>query len=177
MDTQRLASTHLRPSRGAIRFRVADARERSRVATAAWHVEGKHAAHARDWRRAGMWILQGASAAAFIVAGGAIVWSPSQPVRPFDAVDQAVTIGPWLRFAIAVLEIVGGVALLDIDAAGFAAVALSALTLGSVVAALILQTTPSLPAAMSTATLLIAWARRDDLLGLVRQRDNSSEGR
>jgi hypothetical protein len=68
-------------------------------------------------------------------------------------------------------RVVGAVALIDVDAAGVAAVALSFLTFGAIAAyVVVLHTNPVLPVAVLAATLLNAWVRRDELLALVRRR-------
>jgi putative oxidoreductase len=126
----------------------------------------------RNWRRGAMWVLQSVTAASFAAAGSAKLWGTAQTTTLFDAIDQALGIGPWLRYAIGLFEVVGAVALLDIDAAGFAAVALSFVTFGAIVAhLLVLHTNPVLPTVLFAAMLLIVWTRRDELLALVRRPD------
>jgi hypothetical protein len=117
-----------------------------------------------------MWLLQSVSAATFAAAGGAKLWGTAQATTLFDTIDQALGIGQWLRYMLGLFEMVGAVALLDIDAAGFAAVALSFVTFGAIAThLLVLHTNPAVPVAMLAAMLLIAWVRRDELLALVRR--------
>jgi putative oxidoreductase len=124
----------------------------------------------RHWRHTAMWIVQSVSAATFAAAGGAKLWGTAQANTLFDTIDQALGLGPWLRYVLGVFELVGAVALLDIDAAGFAAAALSFVTLGAIaVHLLVLHTNPAVPVAMLATTLVIAWGRRDELLALVRR--------
>jgi putative oxidoreductase len=124
----------------------------------------------KDWRRAGMWLLQSVTAAAFAAAGGAKLWGTSQAATLFETIDQALGLGQWLRYAVGVVEVVGAVALLDIDAAAFAAAALSFVTFGMLAThVLVVHTNPVVPLAMLAAVLLVAWVRRDELLVLVRR--------
>jgi putative oxidoreductase len=129
----------------------------------------RRSTRSRDWRRIGMWILQSVSAAAFAAAGGGKVWGTSQAPTLFDSIDQALGLSPLLRYALGIVEMVGGVALLDVDAAGLAAVVLSIVTLGAIATHVLVHTNPALSVAMLAATLLIAWVRRDELLALVRR--------
>jgi hypothetical protein len=117
-----------------------------------------------------MWLLQSVTAAAFAAAGGAKLWGTAQATTLFETIDQALGIGQWLRYAVGVFEVVGAVALLDIDAAAFAAAALSFVTFAAIAThVLVLHTNPAVPLAMLAAVLLIAWVRRDEVLALVRR--------
>jgi putative oxidoreductase len=123
-----------------------------------------------DWRRAWMWLLQTTTAGAFAATGVAKLWGTTDANSLFDTIDQAIGIGPWLRYVLGLVEVLGAVAILDVDAAGFAAVALSFVTFGAVAThILVLHTNPVLPVALFVALLLIAWARRGELLAVIHR--------
>jgi len=148
------------------------------MATVATSVAGRRSAHRRDWRWIGMWILQSVTAATFAAAGGAKLWATSEAGTLVESVDQALGLGAWLRYPLGMFELVGGVALIDIDAAGLAAAMLSVVTLGGVAThVLVLRTIPALPAAMLGAALFIAWVRRGELRSLVRRQEVAGKSR
>ena len=114
------------------------------------------------------WLAQIAGAVGYAVAGAAVIWGTASVHALFDAAGQALDVGPWLRFAVGVVTLVGAITLLDVDAAGVAALALSVAAIVTIaVYVLVLRIDPVVPVALLAATLLVAWTRRDELRSLV----------
>ena len=107
-------------------------------------------------KSAGLWFLQAASAAIFVMAGVAKLTGAGSMVQAFAAVG----LGQWLRYFTGVLEVVGAVALLVPAFAGVGAVWLTAVMVGAVIAHLaVLGGNPALPVALLVAMAIVARGR------------------
>ena len=112
--------------------------------------------------------------AGYAVVGAATFWGTASAEALFDALGHVVGVGAWPRFAVSVVALVGAVALLDVDAAGVAAVALSVAALIAIaVYVLVLRVDPAVPMALLVSTLVITWTRRDELRSLVARPSGS----
>jgi putative oxidoreductase len=107
-------------------------------------------------RNAGLWFLQAASAAIFVMAGVPKLTGAESMVHAFAAVG----LGQWFRYFTGVLEIVGAVALLVPAFAGVGALWLTAVMVGAVIAHLaVLGGNPAVPVALLVAMAIVAWGR------------------
>lgn len=107
-------------------------------------------------KNAGLWFLQAASAAMFVMAGTAKLTGAESMVYVFTAVG----LGQWLRYFTGVLEVAGAVALLVPAFAGVGALWLTAVMVGAVIAHLtVLGGNPAVPAALLAAMAIVAWGR------------------
>ena len=107
-------------------------------------------------KNAGLWFLQAASAAIFVMAGVAKLRGADSMVQVFAAVG----LGQWLRYFTGVLEVVGAVALLAPAFAGVGALWLTAVMVGAVIAHLaVLGGNPAVPVALLVAMATVAWGK------------------
>jgi putative oxidoreductase len=107
-------------------------------------------------KSAGLWFLQAASAAMFVMAGVAKLTGAESMVHVFTAVG----LGQWLRYFTGVLEVAGAVALLVPAFAGVGALWLTAVMVGAVIAHVaVLGGNPGVPAALLVAMSIVAWGR------------------
>ncbi len=118
------------------------------------------------FRNAGLWALQIAGAAMFLMAGTPKITGAESMVQVFAAVG----LGQWLRYFTGTLEVVGAIALLIPYSAGLAALWLSAVMLAAVIAHLtVLGGNPTIPMALLIAMAIVAWARRERTARLFRR--------
>lgn len=107
-------------------------------------------------KNAGLWSLQAAGAAMFVMAGVSKLAGAESMVHVFAAVG----LGQWLRYFTGVLEVVGAVALLNPAFAGVGALWLTAVMVGAVSAHLaVLGGNPAVPVALLVAMAIVAWGR------------------
>ena len=107
-------------------------------------------------KNAGLWLLQAASAAMFVMAGVPKLTGAESMVHVFAALG----LGQWFRYFTGVLEVVGAVALLVPVLAGLGALWLTAVMVGAVIAHLtVLGGNPAVPVALLVAMAIVAWGR------------------
>lgn len=105
-----------------------------------------------------LWVLQVATALGFLFAALAKFAGDPQVTATFDAIG----LGDWFRYLIAVLEVAGAVALLVPRLAGLAGLAFVALTVGAVLTQLVAVGSGALmPVPYLVLAAVIAWGRRD----------------
>ena len=96
----------------------------------------------------------------FLLAGGSKLAGAAAMVALFDAIG----VGQWFRYLTGGIEVVSAVALLVPSLAPFGAIALVATMVGAVATHLfIVGGSPAVPALLLLGSLVVAWARRDQL--------------
>jgi putative oxidoreductase len=114
-----------------------------------------------------LWLTQIALAAMFMFTGGLKLTGAPQLVALFDAIG----IGQWFRYATGSIEVVSAVALLVPAWAAFGALLLIPTMAGAVVTHLFIVGGSAVPATvLLIGSLAIAWARRDQLAGVLVRR-------
>lgn len=104
-----------------------------------------------------LWAAQVVAAVLFVVAAAAKLSRAPHVMELFDTMG----VGVWFPITIAVLELVGAIALLVPRLAGLAALAFTALALGATVTHLALAPDGVvLPLVLTVLSGLIAWGRR-----------------
>jgi uncharacterized membrane protein YphA (DoxX/SURF4 family) len=107
-----------------------------------------------------LWGVQVVLAGMFLLAGGSKLAGAAAMVALFDAVG----VGQWFRYLTGGIEVVSAVALLVPSLAAFGAVALVATMVGAVATHLfIIGGSPGVPVLLLFGSLIIVWARRDQL--------------
>jgi len=115
--------------------------------------------------------LQIGLAALFLFAGGSKLAGAPPMVALFDAIG----IGQWFRVVTGLIEVLSAVALLVPALAPFGALLLASTMIGAVATHLfVVGGSPALPALLLLGALVVAWARRDQLLGAVSRRHGAS---
>ena len=114
-----------------------------------------------------LWLTQIALAGMFTLAGGLKLAGVPVMVALFDAIG----VGQWFRYVTGSIEIVSAVALLVPSWAAFGALLLVPTMIGAVFTHLFIVGGSAAPAAVAlTASLAIAWARRDQLASILPRR-------
>ena len=108
-----------------------------------------------------LWGLQVVLAGMFLLAGGSKLAGAAAMVALFDAIG----VGQWFRYVTGAIEVVSAVALLVPALAAFGAVALGATMTGAVAMHLfVIGGSPVVPALLLFGSVVVAWARRDQLV-------------
>ncbi len=103
-----------------------------------------------------LWALQILLAAAFLAAAGAKLAGLPEMVAEFDTIG----LGQWLRYAAALVEVVGGVALLVPGLAGPGALLLGVEMIFAALAHLVfLHNNPAPAVVLGVLSFLLAWGR------------------
>ena len=111
-----------------------------------------------------LWGVQVVLAGLFLLAGGSKLAGAAAMVALFDAVG----VGQWLRYVTGSIEVVSAIALLVPSLAPFGAAALIATMIGAIATHLfIIGGSPAVPVLLLAGSLVIAWARRDQLFRVV----------
>ena len=119
--------------------------------------------HESRLTRFALWGLQFVLASMFLLAGGSKLAGAAAMVAMFDAID----VGQWFRYATGSIEVVSALALLVPSLAAFGAVALVATMSGAIATHLfIIGGSPGVPVFLLIGSLVIAWARREQLQSL-----------
>jgi len=114
-----------------------------------------------------LWLTQIALAGMFALAGGLKLAGVPVMVALFDAIG----VGQWFRYVTGSIEVVSAVALLVPSWAAFGALLLVPTMIGAVFTHLFIVGGSAAPAAVAlTASLAIAWARRDRLASVLPRR-------
>jgi putative oxidoreductase len=104
-----------------------------------------------------LWTLSALVALAFIGAGGSKLAGAAAMVDLFDKVG----LGQWFRYFTGILEVAGGIGLLISRYAFYAALVLTAVTIGAIIAHLtVLGTSPAAPAILLVLSGTIAYLRK-----------------
>jgi len=107
-----------------------------------------------------LWGVQVVLAGMFLLAGGSKLAGVAAMVALFDAVG----VGQWFRYVTGGIEVVSAVALLVPSLAAFGAMALVPTMIGAIATHLfIIGGSPGVPVLLLVGSLVIAWARRDQL--------------
>jgi putative oxidoreductase len=107
-----------------------------------------------------LWGVQVVLAGMFLLAGGSKLAGAAATVALFDAVG----VGQWFRYVTGGIEVVSAVALLVPSLAAFGAGALVATMIGAVATHLfIIGGSLGVPVLLLLGSLIIVWARRDQL--------------
>jgi putative oxidoreductase len=111
-----------------------------------------------------LWVIQIAVAGMFLMAGGMKLAGAPPMVGLFDAIG----IGQWFRYVTGTIEVASALALLVPSLAPFGAVLLVPTMLGAIATHLfIVGGSPAVPIILLIGSLVIAWARRDQLANAV----------
>lgn len=111
-----------------------------------------------------LWGVKVVLAGMFLLAGGSKLAGAAAMVALFDAVG----VGQWFRYVTGGIEVVSAVALLVPSLAAFGAVALVPTMIGAIATHLfIIGGSPAVPVLLLVGSLVIAWARRDQLSRVV----------
>jgi putative oxidoreductase len=104
-----------------------------------------------------LWVLQIASAAMFLFAGGLKLAGVPLMVQAFGVIG----LGQWFRYFTGGLEVISAVLLLIPSVAAYGAAALVVTMVGAIITHLfIIGGSPVIPIVLLAATSTIAWARR-----------------
>jgi putative oxidoreductase len=107
----------------------------------------------------GVWLLQVAGAAMFLLAGGMKLAGAPEPAHAFAALGA-----PWMLYVTGVLEVLGGVALLVPRLAVYAALLLAGVMTGAVLTHLVVIGGSAVPALVLLLAMLgIVALRREQL--------------
>ncbi|GAB3764212.1 DoxX family protein [Microlunatus parietis] len=110
------------------------------------------------------WVLQVLAAAMFLFTAFGKFTGSAVSVETFDAIGA----GDWLRYLTAALELLGAVGLLIPPLSGLAALCLSLLMVGAVLAQLAVVGGPwLLPVALLAVVAVIAWIHWPRTMGLI----------
>ena len=110
--------------------------------------------------RIALWAVQLVLAGMFLLAGGSKLAGAAAMVALFDAIG----VGQWFRYVTGCIEVVSAIALLVPSFAPFGAIALVATMVGAVATHLfIVGGSPAVPVVLLLGSLVVAWARRDQL--------------
>jgi len=112
-----------------------------------------------------LWSVQIALAGMFLLAGSSKLLGAAAMVGLFDAIG----IGQWFRYVTGLIEVSSAVALLVPSFAVFGALALVATMIGAIAAHLfIVGGSPAMPVILLLGSVGVLWARRQQLLGVLR---------
>ena len=104
----------------------------------------------------GLWVLQVAAAAMFLMAGTMKLFGNQEMVQMFGTIG----IGQWFRYVTGAIEVVGAVLLLVPGLAAFGALALAATMVGAIITHLfVIGGNPTVPIVLLAMTSTIGWAR------------------
>jgi putative oxidoreductase len=111
-----------------------------------------------------LWGLQISLGMLFLFAGGSKLAGAPAMVALFDAIG----VGHWFRFFTGLIEVVSAVALLVPALSPFAALLLASTMVGAIVTHLfIVGGSPALPGVLLLGLLVVLWARRNRLSGIL----------
>jgi putative oxidoreductase len=111
-----------------------------------------------------LWGLQVGLAALFLLAGGSKLAGAPAMVALFEAIG----IGQWFRYVTGLIEVMSAVTLLVPALAPYGALLLASTMVGAIATHLfIVGGSPALPGALLLGLLVVVWARRDRLSGVL----------
>ncbi len=125
------------------------------------------AARRAPWRvkNIGLWALQIAAAAMFLMAGELKLAGDPKMVGMFAVIG----IGQWFRYLTGSLEVIGAFGLLIPRAAGFGALLLTVVMIGAVLTHfLIVGGNPALAIILLVTTAIVAWGRKEQIWKALR---------
>jgi 2-methylisocitrate lyase-like PEP mutase family enzyme len=106
-----------------------------------------------------LWVLQIAAAAKIFLAGLSDFLGAPGSVAVFDQVGIGGGIGPWFRYLIGALQVVGAVALLFPQSAGVGGLVLACVMAVAVAGQLIIGGSPALPLVLLAVMVVVVWVR------------------
>ena len=123
----------------------------------------QQSARATRWLRIiAAWLLSVVLAFLFVMAGGMKLVSRPNMVAEFNQVG----LGQWFRYFTGTLEVTGAIGVLIPAVSSWAALLLSVVMVGAIVAHLtVLNSPPTLPAVLLALALALAWLRRGTMNG------------
>jgi len=115
------------------------------------------------WQSAGLWVVRGLLALAFVAAGGAKLYGVPMLVEEF----QHIGLGQWFRYVTGGLEIMGAVLLLLPQKAALGALLLICIMIGAVITHLFVIGGSPVPAIVLLAlNVVVAYAERGQIASL-----------
>jgi len=115
------------------------------------------------WKSAGLWVVRGLLALAFVAAGGAKLYGVPMLVEEF----QHIGLGQWFRYVTGGLEIMGAVLLLLPQKAALGALLLICIMIGAVITHLFVIGGSPVPAIVLLAlNVVVAYAERGQIASL-----------
>lgn len=117
------------------------------------------------WKSAGLWVVRGLLALAFLSAGGAKLYGVPMMVQEFEHIG----LGQWFRYLTGALEVLGALLILTPSLAAFGALLLIGVMIGATVTHLFVIGGTAVPALVLLAlSAIVAYAKRGQLASLGR---------
>lgn len=117
------------------------------------------------WKSAGLWVVRGLLALAFLGAGGAKLYGVPMMVQEFEHIG----LGQWFRYATGALEVLGALLILTPSLAAFGALLLIGIMIGATFTHLFVIGGTAVPALVLLAlSAIVAYAKRGQLTSLAR---------
>ena len=115
------------------------------------------------WKSAGLWVVRGLLALAFVGAGGAKLYGVPMLVESF----QHIGLGQWFRYLTGALEVLGAILILTPSLAAFGAVLLICIMIGATITHLFVVGGSAVPALVLLAlSAVVAYAKRGQIASL-----------
>jgi putative oxidoreductase len=115
-------------------------------------------------RNGGLWLLQIAAAAMFVMAGWSKLVGAPEMIGLFDAVG----IGQWFRYLTGLMEVGGAILLLVPALAGVGALIVGSVMVGAITThLLVVGGSAAMPMVLLVAAVMIAYGRRERTLRLI----------
>lgn len=111
-------------------------------------------------RRIADWTLRGLLAIAFVGAGATKFMGVEQSVAVFQVIETRFGVGMWFMWLAAILEIGGGLLILQPRFARPAALLLAAVSLGALLTNLFVVPSPPVAGALLLMCLAVLWSHR-----------------
>jgi putative oxidoreductase len=117
------------------------------------------------WKSAGLWVVRGLLALAFLGAGGAKLYGVPMMVQEFEHIG----LGQWFRYLTGALEVLGALLILTPSLAAFGALLLIGIMIGATIAHLFVIGGTAVPALVLLAlSAIVAYVKRGQLASLAR---------
>ena len=113
------------------------------------------------WKPAGLWVVRGLLALAFVGAGGAKLYGVPMMVH--------IGLGQWFRYLTGALEVLGALLILTPSLAAFGALLLIGIMIGATVTHLFVIGGTAVPALVLLAlSAIVAYAKRSQVASLAK---------
>ncbi len=117
------------------------------------------------WKSAGLWVVRGLLALAFVGAGGAKLYGVPMMVQEFEHIG----LGQWFRYLTGALEVLGALLILTPSLAAFGALLLIGIMIGATVTHLFVIGGTAVSALVLLAlSAIVAYAKRGQLASLAK---------
>jgi len=117
------------------------------------------------WKSAGLWVVRGLLALAFLGAGGAKLYGVPMMVQEFEHIG----LGQGFRYLTGALEVLGALLILTPSLAAFGALLLIGIMIGATITHLFVIGGTAAPALVLLAlSAIVAYAKRGQLASLAR---------